>query len=274
MNGIRHRGAVLPAGAAVLLLALLAAPAAAQAPPAAVPVTGAPAAPTLVVDSDPPGAVVILRGPYEWTGRTPWRLFREASGLYRVEMRLPGYETWKGEVVLGEGGIGQLKVKLGKRTLAKSLIRSALVPGWGQVYRGQRAKGALFLVGTVLAAGGVGWTHEDYRNRVDDFNAAKRNFQQAYRLEDFHASYEEVRRASANADRAYDRRRFALTALGGVYALNLFDCVMFAPSGEVSSSGMTGCADAPAGDDSGTFGWLADVSAAGSVRAGLRLRWN
>ena len=274
MNGMRQSGGAVRVGIAVLLLALSAVSAAAQDPPATTPPGGISAAPTLVVDSDPPGAVVILRGTYEWTGLTPWRLYREVSGLYQVEVRLPGYETWNGEVVLGTGGISQLQVKLGRRTLAKSLLRSMVIPGWGQIYRGQRLKGTLFLLGSAVGAGGVVWTHEAYRNEVDDFDAARRAYEQTTLLEDFQARYEVMRRASERADRGYDRRRVALVGLGGIYAVNLLDCLLFAPTGDVSSSGITSRAEAPAGDDCGIIGWLADVSPAGSVRAGLRLRWN
>ncbi len=274
MNGMRQCGGAVPVGVAVLLLGVLAVSAAAQNPPTATPPGGISATPTLVVDSEPPGAVVILRGTYEWTGLTPWRLYREVSGLYQVEVRRPGYETWTGEVVLGAGGIGQLQVKLGKKTVAKSLLRSMAVPGWGQLYRGQRLKGTLFVLGAAVAAGGVVWTHEAYRNEVDDFNAAKRAYEQETRWEDWPARYEVVRRASGKADRGYERRRVALAGLGGIYAVNLLDCLFFAPTGEVSSSGATSRADAPAGDDRGMIGWLADVSSAGNVRAGLRLRWN
>jgi hypothetical protein len=274
MNRMRQRGRTYPAGVAVLLLALVAGSAAAQDPPATTPTGGATATPTLVVNSDPPGAVVILRGMYEWTGLTPWRLYREVSGLYRVEVRLPGYETWTGEVVLGAGGVSQLQVKLGRRTLAKSLLRSALIPGWGQLYRGQKLKGTLLVVGTAVAAGGVIWTHEEYRDEVDRFDEARRVYEQETHLDELPSRYEAVQRASRRADRAYDRRNVALAGLGGIYALNLLDCIFFGPTGEVSSSGMTGQLVIPAGDDSGTIGWIADVSPAGNARAGLRLRWN
>jgi hypothetical protein len=129
-------------------------------------------------------------------------------------------------------------------------------------------------VGSLVAAGGFIWTHEAYRNEVDDFNSAKRAYERTTRLDDLPARYEAVRRASESADRAYDRRLFAIAALGGIYGLNLLDCALFGPSGEVSSSGSMGRVDTPAAPDPEAFGWLADVSSGGSVRAGLRLRWN
>ncbi len=223
MNGMRQGGGVIPVGVAIVLLAVLTAAAAAQDAPMALPSGDTGPAPTLVVDSDPPGAVVILRGAYEWTGLTPWRLYREATGLYRVEVRLAGYETWSGEVVLGTGNTCQLQVRLGKRTMAKALLRSTLIPGWGQMYRGQKVKGTLLALSSVLAAGGVVWTHEAYRNDVDDFESARRAFERETRWEDWPARYERVRRAAEKADEGYDHRQIALAALGGVYALNLLD---------------------------------------------------
>jgi hypothetical protein len=130
------------------------------------------------------------------------------------------------------------------------------------------------IVGSAVAAGGVVGTNEAYRNDVDDFNAAKHAYEQETRWNDWPARYEAVRRASGKANRNYDRRSIALAALGGIYAVNLLDCLLFAPTGEVTSSGATSWAEPPAGGDRGMIGWLADVSPAGSVQAGLRLRWN
>ena len=187
---------------------------------------------------------------------------------------MPGYETWTGEVMLGPGGIGQLQVKLGRKTATKTLLRSAVLPGWGQIYRGQKWKGAFFITGTAVGVGAVIWTNEIYRDEVEDFEAAERAYEQSTHLEEWPARYEAVRHASAEAEDAYDNRGIALACLAGFYALNLVDCLLLSPSDNVSSSPATGSADTPAGKERGTIGWLADVSPAGDVRAALRLRWN
>ena len=87
-------------------------------PPAALGAS-AEGAPSLSITSDPPGVVVTLRGPYEWIGVTPWKIYREVAGLYRIEARRPGYETWESEIVLGPGGIRDLKIELARKTTFK-----------------------------------------------------------------------------------------------------------------------------------------------------------
>src|SRR5512140_204925 len=59
----------------------------------------------VTITSIPPGAVVSLIGPYRWVGQTPWNLVRDISGLYGIEARAPGYETWRGDAVFGPGGV-------------------------------------------------------------------------------------------------------------------------------------------------------------------------
>lgn len=132
----------------------------------------------------------------------------------------------------------------------------------------------MFVVGTVVGVGAVIWTNEIYRDEVDNFEAAERTYEQSTHLEEWPARYEAVRHASSEAEDAYDHRSIALACLGGFYALNLLDCLLFTPTEDVSSSPATGRADTPDGDEHGGIGWLADVSPAGDVRAALRLRWN
>lgn len=52
---------------------------------------------------------------------------------------------------------------------ARGLWRSAIVPGWGQFYKGSYVKGGLILGGSVLLAGGIIYTEnmrQDYMNKI------------------------------------------------------------------------------------------------------------
>ncbi len=52
---------------------------------------------------------------------------------------------------------------------ARGLVRSMVVPGWGQLYKGSKGKGAIILGGTVLAVGGIVVCENlraDYHNKM------------------------------------------------------------------------------------------------------------
>jgi hypothetical protein len=194
----------------------------------------------LIVNSVPAGAVVTLRGPYEWVGVTPWRLSRQVSGLYHVEARRPGYETYTSEVVLGAEGWQELNLKLSRRSTGKAFIRSLVLPGWGQAYRGSRTKGLLIFAGTIAAGATFAVFDTDYQSTLDDYDAARSRYERAVRLEDLDDRWAEVVRASNRADDKWDRRKIALGALGGIYAFNLLDVLFLGPGGEAASAGYSG----------------------------------
>ncbi len=290
-NSILHR-AVL-AWAPALLLAL--APAAVSAQPGTQPgQTGNPAGtpqapvqvtpglvpgqiPFLTVDSDPPGAVVVLRGPYEWVGRTPWRINRDVSGTYRVEAHLPGYESWSGEMTFGPGAVQNVRIRLSHRTTMKAVLRSMVIPGWGQAYTGQSGKSAVFLVSEFAALGGLVWTHELYRTRVDRLADAETALAGA-KYGDFERMQGAYDLAARRADRAYNRRQAVFGALIGVHALATLDALLFHPTGHVTVSDLD-----PSGDSSGPAasaapaspgqGFFTDLDPAGNLSAGFTWRW-
>jgi hypothetical protein len=186
----------------------------------------------LTVISEPSGAVVTLRGPYVWVGQTPWHLDREVSGTYQVEARLPGYEPWRGEAVLGPGGLQNIRIVLSRRTPWKALGRSLLFPGWGQIYSGSKGKGICLASAWVLALGGGLWTEFTYQSRLDDFKDAQSTFEAQRQLgSSWNQAYQDVERASSRADRAYKRRQVVFGVAAGVYALSALDALFFPPGG-------------------------------------------
>lgn len=225
--------------------------------------------PSLIVISDPPGATVILDGPMQLIGQTPWTLTRNISGLYQVTVRRPGYESWNGEVVVGAGNT--LSVKLTKRSRTRAVLRSLFVPGWGQAYAGEPTKGKLFFGVEVLALSGLVWTNELYQDDVDDFDEAARRYRNATHLEDLPDLRSALDRAGREADRSYDRRRILTTAAVGVYALSILDALVLAPTSNTAqvNAPMSALLEptAPA------LALALELSPHGASRVGLSVRW-
>ncbi len=271
--------AASPAGGSPTAGSSGAAPAsgASGAAPAPIPASAANEVPTLVIESNPTGAVVVLRGSYEWIGQTPWRLFRDLNGLYRVEARLPGYETWRGDVVLGPGAPQNLQIDLGRKTRLKAAVRSLFFPGWGQAYTGQTGKATFLVAAEVAALAGSVWAEVAYQNRVDDLSDAETALSGAnlQNLSSLQTAYDD---AGHRADRAFDRRRAAFGTVIGLHTFAVLDALLFHPSGRASFAGLGDRSNAdlsavePAASTSRAAIKVA-LDPSGIVRAGLNWRW-
>lgn len=270
----RSRLAAWVVGGMLTVIGILARSGVAQAQPT-VPSTPVPVAPSpsLVVQSNPSGATVLLHGPYELIGQTPWTLTRDLSGVYRIEVRRTGYESWNGEVVVAPGAGTTLEVDLNRKNRLRAFARSAIIPGWGQTYAGNPERGRILLAAEFLALGGWIYTHELYQSEVDDFEDAAEAYRSATRQEDLPALRRALNRAGRDADRAYDRRQLLVAAAAGVYAVSLLDALFFSPI--PGDSGPDGSAwndtdPVPAGH---AFDWTAGMAANQEARVGLNLRW-
>jgi hypothetical protein len=104
-----------------------------------------------------------------------------------------------------------LKITFQKFTPAEGLWRSALIPGWGQYYKGSPVKGAIGLVGTSsLVIGGILSANHSNNMNEKSINSHS-NFNRSY----YH-------------DEANTYHQLSLICYGiaaGVYALNVFDAV-------------------------------------------------
>ena len=103
-------------------------------------------------------------------------------------------------------------VELTTRYGARGLWRSAIIPGWGQFYKGSNLKGGLFLGGTALLAGGVVFTENqrsDYRRKI-------------MRTHDVGL----INSYSTKADHFATARNICIGAAAALYLYNLIDAVV------------------------------------------------
>lgn len=189
----------------------------------------------LTVRSTPPGAVVTLDGDVMVTGVTPTTLQHRLSGSFDVTIKKHLYETYKTSLALEPGRAQSLEVSLSPKTRFKGAIRSALIPGWGQIYSEQKGKGLLFgflAVGTVtaflIAEDEFQMRHDRYEASVSAYDAAKdtSDFATLLKLE------QQLREDQQDAYDAENVRRVTIGAVAGVWALNLLDILLFFPDRE------------------------------------------
>ncbi len=126
----------------------------------------------LLVNSQPQGAYIEIVGKYTFIGRTPFVIPYSLFGKYKIKARKAGYEGFGGDVKLAKRGANRITIYLKQRTSFKSMLRSTVIPGWGQFY-GQNA-----LKGVLLSSGQVALVVVTLF-AVDDYNDEKREFEQA-----------------------------------------------------------------------------------------------
>jgi hypothetical protein len=179
----------------------------------------------------PIGAQVFLEGEYSMTGRTPYTITHFLHGVYHIRATKTGYENWSTEYVFNGRGDDKLTIKLKPKTRIKAVMRSALFPGWGQVYADQRAKG--FLI-SLLQFSAIGFSiYEDsrYTEALNDYRAALNSFQAQQSTQDGQDDLiAQVKAAKADLDGAYTRRKRWLIIAGSIYLYNLLDAAFFFPS--------------------------------------------
>lgn len=94
---------------------------------------------------------------------------------------------------------------------ARGLWRSALVPGWGQFYKGSTLKGCMIIGGCAVLAGGIVFSE----NQRSDY-IRKRNG-----THDIHS----IRRYTTKADHFATARNLCIGAAAALYLYNLIDAV-------------------------------------------------
>ena len=228
--------------------------------------------PVLTVRSDPPGAIIRLRGEHEFVGRTPWNLHRPLSGNYTMEAFAAGYNEWERQVYLDPTAPQDIFVKLSRKSRLGAAARSLIVPGWGQRYNGARSRGWFYTFAEVGALGASWVFWEIYQDKVDDFDAASERYRNARDEAAVREARRDVMEADEDADEAYDRHRLMLTVAGGIYAIALVDA-LFGPAPAFQRSARSHVDADPAPAPPTSLGFHADLERDGDAELGLRFRW-
>jgi hypothetical protein len=183
----------------------------------------------VVITSVPSGAVVELLGDHALRGVTPWRLERGLSGTYEIRARMTGYEEWTGVTVLSATTVEEIEIRLTRKTASGAGFRSVIIPGWGQVYADQAAKGAFFFIAEAVALGGLVWTQSNYVDAKDTYEEAYDDYLDATQIEEIELAWEEVESTYSDAEDWQQKRDVWMYAAIGIWAINVVDAFMISP---------------------------------------------
>ncbi len=185
----------------------------------------------ITISTNPSGATVYLRGEFDLVANTPATLPENISGRYQAKITRPGYETWKGDITFIPGNANSIEIKLSQKTRIKATARSILIPGWGQVYSGNKSRGYLITAGAVFMAAAVYQTDRRYDKKRADFDIASSNFNSASSIEDRIALKIISDEKQNEAYKAETDRNTAMTIAAAFWAYNVLDALIFFPEG-------------------------------------------
>lgn len=147
---------------------------------------------------------------------------------------MPGYETWRGNILLDGSQDETYSLELVPKSRRKALLRSLFIPGWGQRYAGHPARANLFLLSEAASLIGLLITHENYQDRVNDWEEARDRYRSERLEENLPALRRELERQRDRADDAYRLQQLFVYGSVGIMAFNVIDVLLFTSVGPSS----------------------------------------
>jgi hypothetical protein len=196
---------------------------------AAVPATGQEAQGNVVINSNPQGAPVILKGDVTLSGVTPIRFSHVLSGEYEVIVKRDGYESYKSVEYFSASKEANITVDLVPKTSVKAAMRSMLIPGWGQSYYGSKFKSVFFFVGTIASATTFYFVNDHFDSKRDEWQELKDQRAETVDFDERRRLEESIRDAQETANDAENWNNIMIGVTAGIYALNVIDNILFFP---------------------------------------------
>jgi hypothetical protein len=181
------------------------------------------------IDSNPPGAFLTLEGEYRVSATTPCQIPDNIIGSYRLKARLPGYESWNGDILILPNQDNKFAVNLAPKTRIKASLRSLIIPGWGQYYSGQKTRSMIIGLGTIGAGVAALIADNDYRRKRDDYFDAKIDLANAHTQEEIDRLWTLTRSKNRDAYNAETTRNTLAGLAIGMWAYNVLDAMIFFP---------------------------------------------
>lgn len=184
----------------------------------------------LQIQISPPGAAVELKGPENTLTASPNSIMRPSPGWYRLKASYKGYEDYTQTVYIDGKSPTSISGTLDAKGRWKAGARSIFLPGWGQYYSGRTATGVVFTVTTLGMALGYYFFDAHADNRQEEYDALRKQYDEASTVAEQEALQPAVEEALNNAYNA-DQNRVTWGYLTvGVYAYQILDAMIFFPN--------------------------------------------
>ena len=134
-----------------------------------------------------------------------------------------------------KGGSAQISSSLGQKSRLGALLRSTLIPGWGQFYSDRSLSGWSFLGGE-LALFGLGYmSYSSYQTAYDDVNSFYAQYQVASDPAQIRLLKEKSMTAEDQMNASNDQLTVMFQAAAAVHLANMVHALVFGPKESTAS---------------------------------------
>jgi len=192
----------------------------------------------ILIASTPSAAYVYVDKVFK--GKTELKLEDIWAGKRKIRIEYPGYKPFQKEIEIPYQGTEFLSADLAKLVYAvprlNALWRSAIIPGFGQVYSG-RMKGLIY---TLLTAGALNYTLEfrsDFRDQQKVYDIMLKQYRTSNSSSDVLAGlWQDVETEYSELKNINRKKQIAIGVTAAVWLWNMIDAYLFVPKIEESKS--------------------------------------
>jgi len=185
----------------------------------------------ILFKSRPIGAVVELKGIHTIIGQTPLFIKHELNGPYQVRVNKSGFESWQKTVFFNPLTTRQFDISLTPKTRWKAVLRSMLIPGWGQCYSERPIKGVVVGATFGIALCGAIINSIHYQNKVTAYNDALAELNQTNLPNaEYQRLWQGILKKQEQAEGAFKRQQKWFWITTGLFIGNLVDAFILFPA--------------------------------------------
>jgi hypothetical protein len=190
---------------------------------------GGPSGGALTIESTPPGALVYLKGEYQFVGRTPFLLPYALYGRYQLQANRRGYDALVSEHNFTGENNSVVRLYLSAKTPFKAISRSLVLPGWGQFYSGRKFAGSCFVGATMAACVTLAIRENHYKDAQTDYESAFASLKRGGSYEEEQKDFERLQTAWHSLEETKNDRNTSAYVLAGFWVLNMVESILFFP---------------------------------------------
>ena len=191
---------------------------------------------TLTLNNILSGSVLSINGKKYKTSKKELTL---PVGNYNLEISKPGFVDKSFSVELAANKKKSINAFLEKKITSAALLRSFVMPGWGQAY--QEKGGRSWIYGIAYLGSGIGsylYTNK-YNTAIAEYNDIRADYHKAVDVNEINSLRNQMDAKYADINSAEKTRNIFYATTGAIWLVNMLDVLMMPPgwgkSGQISA---------------------------------------
>lgn len=185
----------------------------------------------LIINSNPAGALVQLKGNLMIFGQTPFQIKHDLNGNYQIKVSNPGFETLTEQITFMGETPKTVEFSLTPKTRWRAAWRSTIFPGWGQFYSERKLKGILFTSAFWSCFSTALYYSVNYSQKAASYSDAKEILNQfAVNSAAYHELWPDVFKEYQATNQSRKQRQKWIGVTISLLVMNIIDTVVLFPS--------------------------------------------